>query len=711
MKTLSIAIYVVLIVVLAAATVVERLYGTTAAHQFIYSAPWFYSLWAVLAMGGVYAIFRTHMWHRPVTLLLHVSFLVILLGALLTSLFSRQQALHLRQGETSTSELPFRVTLQRFQLLTYPGTDRPQDYVSHITYADGAERGSYTISMNHIFSHNGYRLYQTSYDEDLRGTWLTVKYDPWGVSVTYTGYALLFISMILLLLHPTGTFRKLLKESMSKGALVLLLLFSLSASAVPVNVLRQGLGEQSSEPIPVKVNVPVNTPRAITPERADTLARKQVVYNGRIAPLRTLALDFCQKVTGKRSFGVHSAQQLMLSIMLYPDDWQHVRLIKVEDETLRHSLGIEGRYASMTDFFNPDGTYRMSALYQRHKSTDDAMEKAILKVDERCALIVMLLRGELITTVPQGVERPSEALVTAELIYDAAPWSLILFIASFILAILSLLPFIFKRFPFPKTQKLSSTVIVVAKPRNVAKRIVASQARVSFLFPFPLTLSLATLYLLRWAIQGHIPLSNGYETMLFIALISSLFATFTSFRSHSLLSSLALIVTAFTLLVSHLSFMSPEMTPLMPVLQSPLLSIHVSVIMCAYALFALITLLSVVGLLSSHFSRFAGAHSELPPLRGIEGVLLYPAVFLLTTGIFLGAIWANVSWGTYWSWDPKETWALITLMIYAVPLHAESMPQFRNPRFYHLYMIFAFLSVLTTYFGVNYLLGGMHSYA
>lgn len=690
MKTLSIAIYVVLIVVLAAATVVERLYGTTAAHQFIYSAPWFYSLWAVLAMGGVYAIFRTRMWHRPVTLLLHVSFLVILLGALLTSLFSRQQALHLRQGETSTSELPFRVTLQRFQLLTYPGTDRPQDYVSHITYADGSEHGSYTISMNHIFSRDGYRLYQTSYDEDLRGTWLTVKYDPWGVSVTYTGYALLFLSMILLLIHPKGTFRKLLKESMSKGALVLLLMFSLSASAVPV---------------------PVNSPsfqggdrgrlRAITPERADTLARKQVVYNGRIAPLRTLALDFCQKVTGKRSFGGLSAQQLMLSIMLYPDDWQHVRLIKVEDETLRHSLGIEGRYASMTDFFNPDGTYRMSALYQRHKSTDDAMEKAILKVDERCALIVMLLRGELITPVPQGVERPSEALVTAELIYDAAPWSLILFIASFILAILSLLPFIFK----------SSNTLRAGSKGSRVQRVLSLTSLTSKLFPLTLTFPLATLYLLRWVIQGHIPLSNGYETMLFIALISSLFATFTSFRSHSLLSSLALIVTAFTLLVSHLSFMSPEMTPLMPVLQSPLLSIHVSVIMCAYALFALITLLSVVGLLSSHFSRFAGAHSELPPLRGIEGVLLYPAVFLLTTGIFLGAIWANVSWGTYWSWDPKETWALITLMIYAVPLHAESMPCFHNPRFYHLYMIFAFLSVLTTYFGVNYLLGGMHSYA
>ncbi len=166
------------------------------------------------------------------------------------------------------------------------------------------------------------------------------------------------------------------------------------------------------------------------------------------------------------------------------------------------------------------------------------------------------------------------------------------------------------------------------------------------------------------------------------------------------------VLVAGALLVSHLSFMSPEMTPLMPVLQSPLLSIHVSTIMVAYALFAILTLVSVAALIAY---RRGGAQAEHMTL--VCELLLYPAVFLLTTGIFLGAVWANVSWGTYWSWDPKETWALITLMVYAAPLHRHSVRMFSEPRKYHIYIICAFVSVLVTYFGVNYLLGGMHSYA
>lgn len=223
------------------------------------------------------------------------------------------------------------------------------------------------------------------------------------------------------------------------------------------------------------------------------------------------------------------------------------------------------------------------------------------------------------------------------------------------------------------------------------------------------TVALAVLYGLRWAIQGHVPMSNGYETMLFIALVAQLFAASLvvgRISRISLLTALAMIISAFALLVSHLSFMSPEMTPLMPVLQSPLLSIHVSTIMVAYALFAILTLVSVAALIAY---RRGGAQAEYMTL--VCELLLYPAVFLLTTGIFLGAVWANVSWGTYWSWDPKETWALITLMVYAVPMHKGMIGRFGNPRFYHIYIICAFLSVLVTYFGVNYILGGMHSYA
>ena len=394
-------------------------------------------------------------------------------------------------------------------------------------------------------------------------------------------------------------------------------------------------------------------------------------------------LDFCQKVTGKRSFGGLSAEHFMVSLMVYPEDWKGVHMIKVEDAALRDALGIEGKRGALTDFFAADGTYRMDAIYQRHKSTDDAMEKAILKVDERCALVVMLINGELVKPVPAGVERPSEAVVSAEILYDAAPWSLILFIVTFVMSVVLLF------------LVLSGKATVLNIPANVVVLVD--------------TVALAVLYGLRWAIQGHVPMSNGYETMLFIALVAQLFAASLvvgRISRISLLTALAMIISAFALLVSHLSFMSPEMTPLMPVLQSPLLSIHVSTIMVAYALFAILTLVSVAALIAY---RRGGAQAEHMTL--VCELLLYPAVFLLTTGIFLGAVWANVSWGTYWSWDPKETWALITLMVYAAPLHRHSVRMFSEPRKYHIYIICAFVSVLVTYFGVNYLLGGMHSYA
>ena len=500
MKKITIASYLLIILVLAAATVVEKFEGSDTAYTMIYSSLWFKILWGVLVVGALVAIRKNRMWKNIPSLLLHVSFMVILLGALITSLFSSEQVMHLREGESSGETLPFSLTLRKFELKTYPGTDRPQDFVSHIEYKDGEENGTYDISMNRIFSHGGYRFYQSSYDDDLHGTVLTVKHDPWGIGVTYTGYGLLLVSMIMVLVNPKGRFRKILSECMSKGVLSLLVLMTLSGTA----------NAQASS---------THVPRAVTKDMAEQLSRKLVVYNGRIVPIRTLALD-------------------------------------------------------------------------------------LVLVD---------------------------------------------------------------------------------------------------------TVALAVLYGLRWAIQGHVPMSNGYETMLFIALVAQLFAASLvvgRISRISLLTALAMIISAFALLVSHLSFMSPEMTPLMPVLQSPLLSIHVSTIMVAYALFAILTLVSVAALIAY---RRGGAQAEHMTL--VCELLLYPAVFLLTTGIFLGAVWANVSWGTYWSWDPKETWALITLMVYAAPLHRHSVRMFSEPRKYHIYIICAFVSVLVTYFGVNYLLGGMHSYA
>ena len=209
---------------------------------------------------------------------------------------------------------------------------------------------------------------------------------------------------------------------------------------------------------------------------------------------------------------------------------------------------------------------------------------------------------------------------------------------------------------------------------------------------------------LRWWLCGHIPVSNGHETMLFMAWML-LLLTFMLHRKFTIIMAFGPLAASFCLLVAMLAGSNSQLTPLMPVLQSPLLSIHVMTVMIAYALFALQVLLGCQALIM--------IKKNLPSekITALSRFLLYPAVFLLTVGIFLGAVWANVSWGSYWSWDPKESWALITLMIYAVPFHSTSLPLFRKPLYYHLYMICSFLTVIITYFGVNYLLGGMHSYA
>ena len=197
-------------------------------------------------------------------------------------------------------------------------------------------------------------------------------------------------------------------------------------------------------------------------------------------------------------------------------------------------------------------------------------------------------------------------------------------------------------------------------------------------------------------------MSNGPETMLFMAWVM-LLLTILIQKKFPIILAFGPLISSFCLLVAMLGGSSSQLTPLMPVLQSPLLSIHVMTVMCAYALFALQMLLGIYA--------FGAPNSNLERITALSQLLLYPAVFLLTIGIFLGAVWANVSWGNYWSWDPKESWALITLMVYAVPLHKSSISRFRSTRFYHIYMICAFLAVIITYFGVNYLLGGMHSYA
>ena len=421
-------------------------------------------------------------------------------------------------------------------------------------------------------------------------------------------------------------------------------------------------------------------------EEAEEKVGMQVIYHDRVVPLNTLARDFVKKLYGKDSFSGLTPEQILLSWQRHPEEWAYVPAIKIKSAGLRAALGIEGKYARMVDLFEFDKmtTYRLKPYIRDFSAPTDIkpspLQKAAIETDEKVALVMMLQNGTLIRPLPTdgSVEPLSKEKLQAELLYNRIPFTKILFMFNLTMGILIL----------AASYKLRAT----------SKSYLSLAARSSLLVALTFHL---TGYLLRWYIGGRIPLSNGYETMQFLALCIMAFALFMSRRFRPALG-FGFLLSGFTLLVAYLGQMNPQITPLMPVLVSPWLSLHVSVIMMAYALFAFILLNGVWALCLPR---------EAERLMTCSRLLLYPAVFLLTAGIFIGAVWANVSWGRYWGWDPKEVWALITMLIYALPLHAASLPWFKRPKFFHIYLILAFLAVLITYFGVNFFLGGMHSYA
>lgn len=681
MKSVPFILLYALALVTGAATWVEDSLGTGYAHEHIYGASWFMLLWTCLILLSTLLAIRQKLWKRLPVFMLHLSFAVIFIGAVATTLTGRKGTLHLRKGMPEEQyvtdgnrlrPLPFRMCLDSFRIQYYAGTEAPSDYISHITCRsmDGEVTDTSRISMNQIYRLKGYRFYQSSYDEDLEGSWLTVNYDPWGTILAYAGFLLAGISTLLILLAGTGEFRRLLRHPLiRKGSIFILLCHALCAP-------------------PAHAALPV-----VKRTQADSLAAKQVVYNNRISPFSTLAKDFVQKIYGSTGFRRLTPEQVISSWMLYPEEWSHVPIIRIPDGTLRKQLGINGQYAALSDLFN--GTqYRLQPLWEQEKNRQNKLSKAIRETDEKVGLILMLHQGTLVCQIPSGIPRLSESKIRAEIFYNRIPFSKILFMSNLTLGILAFGLLLYR----------------LLNGRSAGKR---EQLLWS------IALCCSTLfhtfgYLLRWYISGSIPLGNGFETMQFVALILLILSSLLHRRFPYLLP-FGFLLSGFTLLVAHLGEMNPQITPLMPVLSSPWLSYHVSLIMISYALFAFIFLNGIFALFLMSRQQpdaIPGKRTEqIMQLTLLSRILLYPATFMLGIGILLGAVWANVSWGTYWSWDPKEVWALIAFIIYGNAFHRTSMTWLNHPRCFHLYMVAAFAVVLMTYFGVNYLLGGMHSYA
>lgn len=752
-KKIIFILYILVLVCMAAATIVEKSQGTDYAHAHYYGAWWFILIWAVLAALGAFYIIKRKV-KCASTLALHLSFIIILLGALLTHVSAKRGMIHLRIGQPTDTymaqdeeqgmkeeKLPFSLCLKKFEAKMHDGTNAVADYSSKFTVIDGDDKSEGEVSMNNIYSHRSYRLYQSSYDEDGKGSVLAINADPYGIPVTYTGYALLFISLVWMLFDPKGGYRKLLKSPLlKKGALMTALILSMG------NI--QTLHAESATG---------NLQNAVLPkETAEKFGELHILYNDRICPVQTFALDFCKKIYGARSYQGLTAEQVLSGWVFYGNTWANEPFIKIKSGEMKTAMNLPD-YASLNTFFNREmGGYTIGQYVQEYyNGQQDKFHQQAADIDGKIQIIMELREGislkvlpytftknvkatkdhsfikagtttwfSPVDKLPQAVEHqhalyirnvfsllngdvkagntsrvneffvkmkkyqevssgnslPTATQYKAERINNAFPFATILFMANLTLGFIALFYTIYRM-----TKKKEIKVLNIALPILLG---------VSFL---ALTFGLA----LRWIISGNIPMSNGYESMLTVAWFVMLISILMQLRIRIVMV-FGFLISGFFLLVSHINQMDPAIGQMMPVLNSPLLSIHVSIIMMSYALLSLTFICGIMGIcLRSHGEE----------LQALSRIFLYPALTTMGFGIFIGAIWANVSWGNYWSWDSKETWALITFMIYAVVVHTQSLSVFRKPLVYHIYITLAFLSIAMTYFGVNYFLTGMHSYA
>ena len=708
---------------MAIATIIEKYQGTQFVSENIYGVWWFSALWAVLTAFAIVYFLKRKV-RRWSTIALHLSFVLILAGALLTHLTASQGTLHLRQGEeTKDKALPFSIRLDKFNINYHEGTMAASNYVSQFTVIDNDSEVKGETSMNSIFSHRGIRLYQSGYDPDERGAYLSYNSDPWGIPVTYTAYGLLFLSLVWILLDPKGRFRQILREASRNNGMTKPRNNGTPTSrktALMIAALMLSTGSASAQ-------------RTLPRETAEDFGRLYVVYNNRVSPLQTFALDFTKKLCGKRSYNGFSAEQVLAGFIFFPEDWNKEPLLKIKGGAMKDRLQLPDM-CSVATFFNPEmGGYILGPyLREAYNGNNDAFHKDVMKMDDRLMLIMELRQGKPLTLFPYKSGAPWLSPT------DKLPEEMTAENKTFIQNVFNLL---FEDALSGDWQHFSNIVAGMKKyqekygasslptaTQTKAERLYNSVPFATILFMVCLTmaflsvirrrwmqwisigilaLSFAALTLcmaLRWIISGTIPMANGYETMLLMAWMIQLMALFLH-RRFPIIITFGLLMSGFFLLVSHISQMDPKISHVMPVLSSPLLSLHVSIIMMAFALLSLTFIIGIFSLVMPKNTELSTQNYKLSIL------FLFPAMTCLGFGIFIGAIWANISWGTYWSWDPKEVWALITFMIYGIALHDKSLPWLRNPKHYHLFMVLAFLTILMTYFGVNYFLGGMHSYA
>ncbi|UTW67033.1 cytochrome c biogenesis protein CcsA [bacterium SCSIO 12643] len=649
--------------------------------------------------------------------------------------------------------LPFYIQLRDFQLDRYPGSMSPSSYASEITLIDEEQdiHEEHRIYMNHVLDHRGYRLFQSSYDQDEGGTVLSVNRDFWGTWLSYIGYILMGVGMFFTLFIQDSRFSKLSKKldkiRIQKEALTLVVAFVIGVG---------GVFAQHTDSLVVPKTVPI--------EQAEMFGRLQIQdQGGRMKPMNTLSSEVLRKVARKSNFNGLTPDQVLLGMIYDPQPWQVSKMIKVFHPQLKKKLGMEEdeKYASFIRFFDEKFQYVLTediAEANRKKPSERSKyDNDVITVDERVNICYMIYTGSLMRIFPLPNDPTNKWYAPGDAVN--------VFKGNDSLFVAGILPMYFSALDqgqetgnweaATKTiqsinkyqQKMGAEVVISNQKLNY--EIFYNKARIfNNLFFYYFTIGLIFLILLfvqlfsndskvlngvikvfnwliilgfsvhtlglvlLWYISGHAPWSNAYESMVYIAWATILSGFIFSKNSKITLAATSLL-TAFILMVAHLNWLDPEITNLVPVLDSYWLMIHVAIITASYGFLALGALLGLFNLILIITAPRGIQKIQLTfkELTTINEMTITIGLFMLTVGTFLGGVWANESWGRYWGWDAKETWALASVLVYSFVAHMRFIPGLRGGFAYNFTTLVSFSSIIMTYFGVNYYLSGLHSYA
>lgn len=658
---------------------------------------------------------------------------------------------HIHYGARVIS-LPFHLHLNDFQLQRYPGSNSPSSYASEVILIDPGKgvKKPFRIYMNHVLNYRGYRFFQSSYDRDEKGTILSVNHDALGTTLTYIGYFLMTLGMLLSIFNKNSRFMTLGRSIDLSG------LPKKIASVIGLIILLNGISESQAQ---VETgNSPIRTvPESMAVAFRDVLVQDQ---GGRIKPFQTLASEIVRKVAYKSTIKRISPERVVLSMFFYPRKWQKIPMIRVSNDQIKKMIGMHGSFASFMDFFDTahNNTYILSEAVQRAYRKDPGrrskVDQDIIKTDERLNICYLVYTGKMLRLFPAPGD-PDNRWYSPFEIPEHVSGEDSVFVTSTIQLLFTCMhegnadEKVLRVIDGIKNYQLTRASELIPSSGKIKMEILYNKAglfeKVSMAYGFLGFVLLVLLFIhilipalkikpvirvsviligigfafhtigliLRWYISGHAPWSNGYESMIYIAWATML-AGILFVRKSPFALAAGGILAALTLFVAHLSWMSPEITNLVPVLKSYWLTIHVSVITASYGFVGMgmvLGLFNLVLMIVRNNKNKEHIDQTITTLTRINEMTLILGSYFIFIGTFLGGVWANESWGRYWGWDPKETWALVTGLVYVFVLHMRLIPGLRGEFAFNLASVLAFFSVIMTYFGVNYYLSGLHSYA